>query len=84
MRVEEQENHQLSNSALDMSSAPSSSSNIMPTANNVQMDVDSDLEAQKVALELAQAQEWVHTTNEAQERCREEQKRREEEEEEAQ
>jgi len=45
------------------------------------MDVDSDSEAQKAALELEQAQEWVRATNEAWARCWEEQKRREEEEE---
>jgi len=45
------------------------------------MDVNSDLEAEKVAQQLAQAQERVHAINEAWERCWEERKRLEEEEE---
>jgi len=45
------------------------------------MDVDSDLEAQQVALELKQAQERVCAANEARERHQEEWKRTEEEEE---
>ena len=65
----------------DMSSIPGSPSHITPTTKNVQMDVDSDLEAQQAALEIKQAQEWVRTANEAWERRWEEQKRREEEEE---
>ena len=48
------------------------------------MDVDSDLEAEQAAREFSQAQEWLHITNEAQDRCQEEQKRKEEEEKEAQ
>ena len=65
----------------DMTSTPISPSNIMPTTDNVQMDIDSDSEAKKVAWELAQAQEWVRTTNEAWEKCWEERKIKEEEEE---
>ena len=64
-----------------MASIPGSPSLIAHTTNKVQMDVDSDSEAQQVALELEQAQEWVCTINKALERCWEEQKRREEEEE---
>src|SRR5882724_10188914 len=63
-----------------MSSALSSPSNIVPIANNVPMDVDSDSEAKQAAQELAQAQEWVRVTNEARERHQEERKRLEEEE----
>ena len=58
-------NSQFHNS--DMTSISSSPSNITPTANNVQMDVDSDLEAEQVAWELVQAQEWLCVANEAQE-----------------
>ena len=64
-----------------MSSIPGSPSYIVHTADNIQMDVDSNSEAQQVALELKQAQERVCAANEAQERCQEEGKRREEEEE---
>jgi len=52
--VEEQENHQLSNST--MTSTPVSPSNITPITNNILMDVDSDAEAEQAALEPAQAQ----------------------------
>ena len=58
--------------------------NIMPTADNIQMDVNSNSEAEQAAQELAQAHEWVHTANEAQEKHQEEWKRKEEEEKEAQ
>src|SRR5882724_4106587 len=63
-----------------MSSALGSPSNIVPIADNVPMDVDSDSEAEKVARELAQAQEWVRVANEAPKRRWEERKRLEEEE----
>ena len=43
------------------------------------MDINSDAEAEQAALELTQAQEQVHTTNEAREKRWEEQKRQEEE-----
>ena len=43
-----------------MSSIPGSPSHITHTDDNVQMDMDSNSEAQQVALELKQAQEWVH------------------------
>jgi len=59
-----------------MNCIPSSPSNITPTTDNIQMDVDSNLEAQQAALELAQAQEWVGAANKAQERSWEEWKRR--------
>ena len=49
-----------------------------PLANN-DMDVDSDLDAEQAARELAQAQEWVSLVNEARERRWEERKRKEEE-----
>ena len=45
------------------------------------MDIDSDAEAEQVALELTQAWEWVRSTNEAWERRWEVWKRKEEEEE---
>ena len=64
-----------------MTSTPISPSNITPIANNVLMDVNSDMEAEQVALELAQAQERVCAANKARERCWEEWKRKEEEEE---
>jgi len=64
----------------DMTSIPGSSSDITPTTNNVQMDVDSNLEAVQVAWELAQAQERVCAANEAWERHRDEWRRKEEEE----
>jgi len=64
----------------DMNS-PGSPSTLVPITDNVPMGMDSNTEAEQVALELAQAQEWVRTANKAQERCWEEQKRREEEEE---
>ena len=63
----------------DMTSVPGSPSLITPTADNVQMDIDSDLEAKQVAREFAQAQERLHITNEAWERHQEEWKRKEEE-----
>ena len=64
-----------------MTSTPVSPSNIAPTANNILMEVDSNLEAEQVAQEVAQAQDQVCATKEAQERHWEEWKRREEEEE---
>ena len=64
-----------------MTSTPVSPSNITPITNNILMDINSDTEAEQVALELAQAQEQVCTANKAWERCQEEQKRKEEEEE---
>src|SRR5882724_1148630 len=54
---------------------------VTPIADNVPMDVDSDSEAEQVAREFAQAQEWLRIANEARERHREEWKRKEEEEE---
>ena len=68
----------------DMTSIPGSPSHITPTTDNVQMDVDSDSEAEQAAREFAQAQEWLHVTNEARERHQEEWKQKEEEEKEAQ
>jgi len=62
-----------------MNSIPNSPSTVVPIANNIPMDVDSDLEAEQVALELAQAHEWVCTAKEAQEKHQEEQKTQEEE-----
>ena|SRR5882724_11293655 len=62
-----------------MSSTPVSPSIITPITNNVLMNADSNVEAEQAALELAQAQEWVHATNEAQEKHQEERKRKEEE-----
>jgi len=64
-----------------MSHTPISPVITAPIADNIQMDVDSYLEAEQVAWEFAQAQEQLRIANEAQERCREEQKRKEEEEE---
>src|SRR5882724_1372090 len=58
-----------------MTPIPSPSSLLTPTADNVQMDVDSDSEAEQVAREFAQAQERLRIANEARERHREEQKR---------
>jgi len=60
-----------------MSSIPGSPS--LPTVDNVQMDVDSDSDAEQAARELAQAQKWVRVINEAWVRHREEEKRLEEE-----
>ena len=51
------------------------SSSFAPIANNVQMDVDSDSEAEQAAREFAQAQERLRIANEARERRREERKR---------
>ena len=51
------------------------SSSFTPIADNVQMDVDFDSEAEQAAREFAQAQEWLRITNEAQERRQEERKR---------
>ena len=65
----------------DMTSTPFSPAINASTIDNVQMDINSDLEAEQVAQELAQAQERVCVANEAQERHWEEQKRKEEEEE---
>ena len=62
-----------------MNSIPNSPSTVIPIANNVPMDVDSDSETEQVALELAQAQEWVHASKEAREKHWEEWKRQEEE-----
>ena len=56
------------------------SSSFTPIADNVQMDVDSDSEAEQVAREFTQAQERLWITNEARERHQEEWKRLEEEE----
>ena len=75
-----EKNHQVSNSTSEMSSAHNSPSHIIPTVDNIQMNVDSDSEAEQVARELTQAQEPVCIANEAWERCREERKRLEEEE----
>ena len=61
-----------------MTSIPGTPS--LTTVDNVQMDVDSDSDAEQVAQELAQAQEWVRVINEAWVRCWEEWKRLEEEE----
>src|SRR5882724_884507 len=66
-------NSQFHNS--DMSSTHDSPSHIIPTADNVQMDMDSDLRAEQAAWDLTQAQEWVCVTNEAQERHWEEWRR---------
>src|SRR5882724_5404088 len=54
----------------NMSQTPFSPTITAPLADNT-MDVDSDLEAEQVALELAQAQERVRATQEAWEKCRE-------------
>ena len=64
-----------------MTSTPFSPTITAPTADNIQMDIDSNLEAQQAAQELSQAQEWVCAANKAQERHKEEWKRKEEEEE---
>ena len=56
-----------------MSQTPFTPTITSPFANNV-MDINSDPEAKRVALELAQAQEQVRATQEAREKCREEQK----------
>src|SRR5882724_2723400 len=61
-----------------MSQTPFSPTITAPLANN-DMDIDSDLETEQAAMELAQAQERVRTTQEAREKCREEQRRQEEE-----
>src|SRR5882724_11767539 len=58
----------------DMTSIPGSSSLLTPTADNVQMDVDSDSEAEKAAREFVQAQERLRIANEARERRQEERK----------
>ena len=63
-----------------MSSIPSSPSHIIPTTDNIHMDMDSNSEAKQVAWELTQAQEWFHIANKAQEKHQEEWKRLEEEE----
>src|SRR5882724_13163414 len=55
----------------NMSSTPFSPA--IPVTDHI-MDVDSDLDAEQAAWELAQAQEWVRMVNEAQERRREERK----------
>src|SRR5882724_7533724 len=59
--------------------SPGSPSTLVPITDNVPMDVDSDAEAEQVALELAQAQEWLGVAKEAREKCWEEWKRQEEE-----
>src|SRR5882724_5056329 len=64
--------------SLDMYS-PGSPSTLVPITDNIPMDVDSDVVAEQAALELAQAQERLHITKEAWEKCREERKRQEEE-----
>ena len=74
-----EKDHQLSNSASDMTSIPGSPSNATPIADNVPMDINSDSEAEQAAREFVQAQEWLCIANEAQERHQEEQKRQEEE-----
>ena len=61
--------HQLSKSTSDMSPIPGTPS--LPTVDNIQMDIDSDLDAEQAARELAQAQERVRVINEARVRCRE-------------
>src|SRR5882724_9364789 len=61
-----------------MSHTPFSPTIIAPFADSV-MDVNSDLEAEQAALELAQAQEWVCAAQEAQKKRREKWKRQEEE-----
>ena len=61
-----------------MTSIPGSPSNASPITDNIQMDVNSDLEAEQAALELAQAQEQVRAIQEAWEKRREERKRQEE------
>ena len=61
-----------------MSQTPFSPTVTAPLANN-DIDVDSDLDAEQAARELAQAQERVRIINEAWERHREERKRKEEE-----
>src|SRR5882724_7749280 len=58
-----------------MTSIPGSPSLLTPTADNIQMDVDSDSEAEKAAREFAQAQERLRIANEARERRQEERKR---------
>jgi len=55
---------------------------ILVNENN--MDIDSDLEAEKTAQEFAQAQEWLRIVNETRERRQEERKWKEEEEKEVQ
>jgi len=65
----------------NMSHTPVSPTITTPIANNVQMDVDSDSEAEQAAREFAQTQEQLRITNEAWERRWEEWKRKEEEEE---
>ena len=61
-----------------MSQTPFSPTITAPFADNA-LDINSDPEAEQAALELAQAQERVHTANEAWEKCQEEWKRQEEE-----
>jgi len=78
-RVEERENYQLPSSYFGYELYPNSPSTIIPIAENVPMDVDSNSEAEQAALELTQAQEWVRTANEAQEKHQVEWKRQEEE-----
>jgi len=57
-----------------MTSIPGTPSLITPIADNIPMDVDSDLEAEQAAREFAQAQERLRIANEARERRREERK----------
>ena len=59
--------------------SPGSPSTLVPIADNVPMDMDSDVEAEQAASELAQAQERLRVAKEAREQCQEERKRQEEE-----
>ena len=61
-----------------MNSVPNSPSTVVPIANNVPMDVDSNSEAEQAALELTQAQDQVCAAKEAREKCQMEWKRQEE------
>ena len=60
-----------------MSQTPFSPTITAPFTDN-NMDVDSELEAEQAAMELAQAQERVRATQEAREKCLEERRRQEE------
>ena len=60
-----------------MSQTPFSPTSTAPLADN-NMDVNSDLEAEQAAMELAQAQERVRTAQEAREKHQEERRRQEE------
>ena len=63
----------------DMTSTPIFPADITPTTDNVQLDIDSDSEAEQAALELTQALECVCAANKAREKHWEDQKRQEEE-----